>query len=351
MGNATPPPQRRTDAPTPQPLVARERELGDVAEFLAGEGVHPAALVLEGEPGIGKTSLWERGVALGSERGLRVLSARASETETGLPFAAVIDLLDAVTEEELSALPSPQLHALNVALYREEPDGRSAEPQAVSLGLLSALRLLAAGDELLVAIDDVQWLDQASDDALAYAVRRLGGEPITFVLARRPGGRSALENAVPGEGLRRISVEPISLGATRHLLAARLGLRLPHHVLRRVFDTTLGNPFFALEVGRVLAGQDLDSLGEDVPVPEHVEDLLGLRIADLDPVVRQVLLALALDADLRVGQLAVLAGPEGLERALDEGVVVADGERVRASHPLLAAAAKRHATLGESREL
>ena len=351
MGNAPPPSPRAATVPARQQLVAREQELSDVAEFLAWEGGHPAALVLEGEPGIGKTSLWERGVALGEERGLRVLSARASETETGLPFAAVIDLLDGVTDDELAGLPPPQLHALNVALYREEPDGRTAEPHAISLGLLTALRVLAASDELLVAIDDIQWLDPASDEALAYAVRRLGGQPITFVLARRPGGRSTLENASPPERLRRIQVSPISLGATRHLLASRLGLRLPHHVLRRVFDTTLGNPFFALEVGRALAGRDLDTLGEDVPVPDHVEDLLGLRVADLDPVVRRVLLALALDADLRAGQLQALVGAEGLDRALDEGVVVADGERVRPSHPLLAAAAIRHAAVGESRDL
>ena len=350
MGSPSPRPPPPPRAPARHPLVARERELAQVAELLAPDGGRPTALVLEGEPGIGKTSLWERGAALGEERGLRVLSARASEAETGLAFTAVIDLLDDVTTEDLAGLPPPQLHALNVALYREEPaDGSGAEPSAVSLGLLNALRLLAAADDLLVAIDDVQWLDRASDDALAYAARRVGTEPITFLLARRPGPHSALEGALPAE--RRITVEPLSLGATRHLLADRLGLRLPHHVLRRVFDTTVGNPFFALEVGRVLAAGDVDTWGEDVPVPDQVEDLLGLRVADLEPVTRRVLLALALDADLRVDQLRLLVGSAELGRALDEGVVVADGERVRAAHPLLAAAAKRHAGPDETREL
>ncbi len=331
----------------PPPLVGREQELRQVAELVAGG--HPRVLVLEGEPGIGKTSLWEAGLALGAERGHRVLTARASEAENGLPFAAVIDLLDGVRDEELAPLPPPQRHALDVALYREEPVGPPAEPQAIWLGLLTALRSLAQGSELLVAIDDVQWLDRASDDALAYAVRRLPDEPVTFLLARRPGERSALEGAVPGEGRRLVQVDPLSLGATRHMLADRLGLRLPHHVLRRVVDTTLGNPLFTLEVGRVLADRDPGTLGEDVPVPDHVEDLVGLRIADLPPEVRRVLLALALDADLRLDQLRALAGPEGLERALEEGVVLADGERVRAAHPLLAAAAKRHASDTETR--
>ena len=135
----------------------------------------------------------------------------------------------------------------------------------------------------------------------------------------------------------------MSLGATRQLLATRLGLRLPHHVLRRVYDVTTGNPLFVLEVGRTLVGRDLDSLGEEIPLPEDVEDLLGWRVADLDDAVRRVLLALALGADLRVTQLRELAGPQLLERAIEAGVVAVDGERVRPAHPLLAAAARRHA--------
>jgi DNA-binding CsgD family transcriptional regulator len=127
-------------------------------------------------------------------------------------------------------------------------------------------------------------------------------------------------------------------------LASRLGLRLPHHLLRRIYDTTMGNPLFAIEMGRMLAGRDLDTLGDDLPVPDHVEDLLGLRVADLDEPARRVLLALALHADLRVAQLHELAGHDALDAAVGAGVVVADGMRARAAHPLLAAAALRHAT-------
>lgn len=327
--------------PTPPALVAREREVAAVAAALA-DGL--GGLVLEGEPGIGKTSLWERGLALGREQGFRVLSARPGEAESGLPFAALSDLLDRVGDDDLGLLPAPQRHALAVALHREEPTAETAGPLAVSLALLGTLRSLSSRQPVLVAVDDVQWIDRASDDALAHAARRLGDDPVTFLLARRPGPRSALEGALSADRREQVRVGGISLGATRHVLADRLGLRLPHHVLRRVYDVTLGNPFFALEVGRVLARQDLDTLGEEVPVPDHVEDLLGLRIADLEPAVRRVLLALALDSDLRVGQVERLCGRDVLDRALEEGVVVADGERVRPSHPLLAAAAGRHAT-------
>ena len=330
-------------------LVGREDELEAVGALLADDS--PAALVLEGEPGIGKTTLWEHGTALARERGFRVLTARASGAETEMPFAALIDLLDGVTGAQLATVPRPQLHALNVALYREEPNGPAPEDQAIALGLLSALRRLADDARVLLAVDDVQWLDRASEEALAYAVRRLTGEPVTVLLARRPGPRSLLEETFADGQLARLRVEPTSLGATRQILATRLSLRLPHHVVRRVYDTTLGNPLFTLEVGRVLARQDLDTLGDEVPVPDHVEELLGLRVTDLEAPVRRTVLALALDADLRVGQLRDLAGPGVLEKAVAEGVVVIEGDRVRASHPLVAAAAKNHASDQTKQEL
>ena len=166
-----------------------------------------------------------------------------------------------------------------------------------------------------------------------YAARRLGAESVSFVLTRRPGRRTDLERSFPVERLHRVSVGALSLGATRQLLATRLGLRLPHHVLRRVYDVTTGNPLFVLEVGRTLVFRDLDALDEDIPLPDDVEDLLGWRVADLDDDVRRVLLALALGADVRVTQLRELAGPELLERAIEAGVVTVDGERVRPAPP------------------
>ena len=330
-------------------LVARESELHAISRLLSSEGP-VRALVLEGEPGVGKTTLWEQGVAWARERGLRVLVARSSEAEAGLPFAGLIDLLDGVDSEEVASVPAPQLRALDVALYRADPTDRPPEPQVISLAVLSALRALAVGERLLVAVDDVQWMDHASEEALAYAARRLHLEPVTFLLARRPGRRTALEKAFASDQDEHVVVGAISLGATRQILASRLGLRLPHHLLRRVYDTTLGNPLFAIEVGRMLAGRDLDTLG-DLPVPDHVEDLLGLRVADLDDPARRVLLALALDADVRVPQLIELAGATALDAAVHAGVVTIEGERVRPAHPLLAAAAQRQAPEEEKRHL
>ena len=342
MGSSTPRSQ-------PSELVARDVELGSIGRLLEHQDGPLQALVLEGEPGIGKTSLWEQGITWAGEKGLRVLVARSSEAEAGLPFAGLIDLLDSVASDELGEVPGPQLRALDVALYRADPADRPPEAQVISLAVLSALRVLAARGPVLLAVDDIQWLDRPSEEALAYAVRRLGTEPVTVLLARRPGRRTALEAALPDRA-ERVVVRAASLGATRQILATRLGLRLPHHLLRRIYDTTMGNPLFVLEMGRTLAGRDLDNLGA-LPVPDHVEDLLGLRVADLDDPARRVLLAIALDADLRVAQLPQPAGTEALRAALDAGVVVVDGDRLRPAHPLLAAAAQKQAPDDEKREI
>jgi DNA-binding CsgD family transcriptional regulator/tetratricopeptide (TPR) repeat protein len=331
-------------------IVGREAELMALDEFVASGGV-PRAFVLTGVPGIGKTTLWEAGVELARRRGVRVLSARASDAETTLSSAALIDLFDGVGREELASVPPPQLHALEVALFRAAPLGAPPETHAIAVGLLNTLRALTARGPLLLAIDDVQWLDRGSGDALAFAARRLEGEPVAFLLARRPGSASALERAFVGRPLERLDVELLSLGATRRVLSGRLGLSVPRTVLRRVFETTLGNPLFTLEVGRTLAARGTPGIGDDLPVPDAVEDLLGTRVVHLTDGVRRLLLALALQGDLRVWELTALADATTLEDALDAGVVVLDGDRVRPSHPLLAAAAKTRARARERREL
>src|SRR6266511_4081432 len=204
-------------------LVGRERELTALEELLGSDG--PArVLVLTGSPGIGKTVLWEAGVDLARRRGLRVLSARGSGAETRLSFAALIDLLDGVGPDELAGLPPPQRHALEVALFRAESTGTPPEARAIAFGLLTALRSLAAREPLLVAMDDMQWLDGASSDALAFAARRLDDEDDAFLLARRPGPPSALERALGGRAPERVEVGPLSVGAIRRILSEKFGL-------------------------------------------------------------------------------------------------------------------------------
>ena len=137
----------------------------------------------------------------------------------------------------------------------------------------------------------------------------------------------------------------------RRLLAERLGLSVSRQLLRRIVEVTLGNPLFALELGRELVARGVPELGEDIPLPSGVEDLLGTRVASLRPAVRRLLVAVALSADAREPELASIEGTEALDDAIDAGVLIIDRGRVRPSHPLLAAVAKNRSGRSEQRKL
>jgi DNA-binding CsgD family transcriptional regulator len=331
-------------------VVGREPEFSALRGFLDRDAAG-RSLVLAGEPGIGKTTLWEAGITIARERGLRVLVARPSGAEAELSFAALIDLFDGLDLGALDGLPAPQRLALEVALLRAEPAAVAAEPHAIGLGLLNSLRALAARETVLIAIDDVQWLDRPSADALAFAVRRLEREPVGFLLARRPGRRPALERVLERTEFERLEIGPLRLGATRQLLSERLGLSLSRYLLRRIVESTLGNPLFVLEFGRTLVEQGLPAIGSEIPLPDSVEDMLGARVAGLSGDVRRLLLAVSLSADLRVAELRAIGPAEAVDDAVDAGVLVIDGTRVRASHPLLAAVGRKRSRPRERREL
>jgi DNA-binding CsgD family transcriptional regulator len=333
-----------------QLIVGREAEVSAIGAFLATDAPR-ATLVLSGGPGIGKTTLWQHGIDRAREQGLRVLAARPSGAETQHSFAALIDLCDELGTATFAGLAAPQRAALEVALLRAEPEGRPLEPQAIALGFLGALRALSGERRLLVAIDDLQWLDSQSADVLAFVARRLESEPVAFLLARRPGPATALERARERGMLKQLDVGPLSFGATRRLLSQRLGLNLSRDLLRRVVEITLGNPLFVIELGRAFTEHGVPEGSEDIPLPGGIEELLGTRVAALAPDVRRLLVAVALSADLRPAEAVAVAGVEALERAIDAGVIEVGGDRVRPSHPLVAAAAKGAAARGEQREV
>src|SRR5215469_14457764 len=146
--------------------VGRAAELGEVEGFLA-PGLAGAGRVLAvcGEPGIGKSTVWEAGVDVARARGFAVCSTRASEAEAQLSFAGLADLLDGAGAGVLGGLPVPQRWALEVAVRRAEPDLVPPEALAVAAGLLGVLRVASAGGPVLVAVDDLPWLDAASAGA------------------------------------------------------------------------------------------------------------------------------------------------------------------------------------------
>ncbi len=320
-------------------VVGRERELAAVESFFADSGEGGRGLLVEGPAGIGKTSVWRAGLDEAARRGPRLLTCVADRAESDLSFVGLGDLLADHADEGLAALPAPQRSALEVALLRVEPGDAPPGPRAIALGLLNVLRRLTARKPLVVAVDDVQWLDRPSAEALAFAARRLRDEQVAFFLARRTGTTSPLDRVVEPLGWDTLEIGPLSRGAAGRILTERLGLDLPRRVVRQVFDATEGNPLFLLEVGRTLVGRDPPRIGEEISIPERVEDLLGTRVTELPDPERRLLLTLALSGEMPRPRLQEVVGTSAVRSSIRAGLVSLDGDRVRPAHPLLASAA------------
>lgn len=310
-------------------LVGREEELELVERFVVG--ADPGALLLEGPAGIGKTSLWEFGIDIARRKGVRVLVARPADEESRFAFSGLGDLLADVEAARYASIPDPQRRALETALL-VRAGAESVESHAVALAACTLLRALSQDGGVLVAVDDLPWLDEPSASALAFAARRL--ENVRFLLAARPGSPSPLRHALERSRLERARVGPLDLAAIRHLLHARLGLTLPRRVLQRIVEVSQGNPLFAIELGRSIQLAGLPALGANLPLPATVEDLLAERVQALTVPVRRLLLAVALGPGVPATRLP---GTEALPEALEEAVVIVEGDRLRLAHPLLGA--------------
>jgi DNA-binding CsgD family transcriptional regulator len=319
-------------------IVGRDAELAALEAFIARDDGSAAALVIEGEAGIGKSTLWSSGVADARARGMRVLSSRPAEAEHGLAHVGLGDLLDGVLDEVLPELSAPRRRALEVALLVEEASGDAVDPRALGTATRSALQLLAEDGPLLVAIDDLQWFDDSSAAALAFALRRFDEENVFLLAARRLGqgaSISKIEQALDAGKTERLRVGPLSAGAIHRLLHDQLGLTIPRPTLVRLHEASGGNPFYALELAGVLdAG--VDPL-QPLPVPVSLEELLRARLSDLPASTREALeIASALGTPSE--QLLALAGvsTEALEPAVAAHVVERENGAVRFTHPLLA---------------
>ena len=170
-------------------VVGRDRELATVTSFLDALPSGTSGLLLEGAAGIGKTTVWEAGVAGAAARSYIILSSRPAESEATLSFAALGDLMDGLLGQVLPQLPAPQRRALEVALLMEDPVGSPPEQRAVCLAFLAVIRHLSASGPVVIAIDDLQWLDLPSAAVLEFALRRLGSEPVGLLASAPDSGR------------------------------------------------------------------------------------------------------------------------------------------------------------------
>ena len=341
-----------------QELISRHEELAVLVRFLGSLAAGPRALLVEGEAGIGKTALWQAGLTRSQAVGQRTLVCRPAGSEVRLSFAALGDLLAGVLEEALPALPAPQRRALQVALLLVEPEGEPPDRRAIGLGMLNVLRTLSSAGPLLVAIDDAEWLDEPSAAVLAFALRRLGAEPVGVLsTVRLTGGEPPAVTFEPWLQVERLRLGPLTLASVHELLRTRLGLSPSRPTLVRLHQAAGGNPLFALELGRALGEQGREPApDEPLPVPAGLRALVRARLARLPAPARQSLLAVAALSRPTVG-LAVAVGGHGertladLDRAASTDVITYEGERIRFTHPLLASTLYAGAPLGQRRQL
>jgi DNA-binding CsgD family transcriptional regulator len=328
-------------------VVGRRVEVDALARFLE-ELTDLSVAVVAGPAGMGKTTLWRRGVALARERGLRVLSAQPCEPEAGLSYVGLSDLLAGVETNRFGALPGVQRRALDIALSRAEPGEASIDARAVGSGLLSLLRDLVADGPLLLAVDDAHWLDRATSAALRYALRR--SESLTLgVLAtvrRDERSRRSFIESLPLESRLDLELAPLSVAAIHAILERRLGCSLPRPQLVKLVDACAGNPFFALEVARELQRLGGAAPLEGLPVPADLRVLVRSRLGRLPGETREALLAASCLGVPRTG----LVDEQALGAAEEAGIVqVAEDGRIEFAHPLLAAAIRDGASTARRR--
>ena len=327
-------------------MIGRADAAEAIARFTQRVPDGPVGLVIEGEPGIGKTTVWLEAVRMAGKRGYRVLRARPAEAEADLSFAALGDLVGSVLHDIGDALPPPQRVALEVALLRREADA-PPDPLTTATALLSVLTVLSSRGPLVIAIDDAQWLDRASRRVLDFSTRRLPPRS-GIVVAHRSGEAAAtplgLDRALPQGSLERLQLGPLSVSALHRIVGSRTDSRPSRRLLVRVAEASRGNPFFALEITSAIAqGRLATGPGDPLPVPHMLRELLSDRMDRLSPAAQAAASAAAALSHPTAASVAAALGADfdadaALHEAEEAGVLVSDGDRLSFSHPLLASA-------------
>jgi DNA-binding CsgD family transcriptional regulator len=347
-------------APLSHDVIGREAELAILERFLDSLPAGPGGLLLSGEAGIGKTTVWRAGLDDAVQRRYRTLSCGPVEAETRLSYAALGDLLEPVLDEALPTLAEPQRRALEVALLRAPSSGARANQRAVSLAVLGCLRSVASSAPVLVAIDDIQWMDLPSVRVLQFVVRRLKGEPVGLMTAAR--GTDAAEDplgvaaALPEDRVHRIHVGPLFAGAIERVIRDKVADGLPRTTLLGLHEASGGNPFFAQEIGRALLRRGGEiAAGERPPIPQRLQELVEDRLEGLPAQSLEALEVVSALSTPTLDAIAAATDPPEVDRrlypALDNGVVEIVGDRLRFTHPLLASAVYQKIPPARRREL
>jgi DNA-binding CsgD family transcriptional regulator len=319
-------------------VVGREEPLVELDRFVRAIAERPGGVVVGGEAGIGKSTLWQAVVDAARGLGYHVLTCQPAESESALAYSGLSDLLCSVDDASFDELPAPQAHALKVALLLEEPAGPPPEPRAIYAGFERFLRSHARDAPVLVAVDDWQWLDRGSAQAITYASRRLRDDRV---------GMAATARLVPGTELHDlpradvITLGPLSAAALYRMIEQRLGVRLGRSGMLRVHRLSGGNPFYALELAQVLVAAGMPLAADAWPVPSDLREMVVGRIDRLPRAARSALLGAAAGGGPGISAL----DPATLDAAERAGIVV----HGRFAHPLFASAIYDSATPRERR--
>jgi DNA-binding CsgD family transcriptional regulator len=328
--------------------LGRDGELARIRSFLDRAATDGGALLLFGEAGVGKTVLLNAAADLASLDGTRVLRAGGVEFEADLPFSALHQVLLPLLAE-LEQLTATQRDALHIALGFI--DGDAPNRLVVSGAALMLLRQAALDTPILVAIDDLPWLDRASAGVIAFVARRLATTRIGLLAASRSEEETLFERA----GLSELRVGPLPDEAARLLLGERFP-NLTERVVRRILAEARGNPLALLELPLALSRtvpSELPSTSDLAPVGQRMQSLFAERVADLPESTGELLLRVALDGtgDLRVVRSFGQSALEDLAEAERAGLLQVDRRthRLVFPHPLMRSAVVELASEDERR--
>ena len=332
-------------------LVGREAELGLLAQLIAEAPGQGHAIVLLGDPGIGKTSLLRAAAARAREAGFTVLETAGVETEALLPYAGLHQLLRPVLSNAAS-LPAPLRRSLLTAFG--EDDDASPEPFLVALAALNLLAEISSREPVLVAADDVQWLDRPSQDALAFLARRVSQHRVVVAAAARKGHPGPFVTS----GLDELDVGALDDASARRVLAARAA-GLSAAVQGRILAVALGNPLALVELtaARLAAPPGRGEAARVpawLPLTTRLERAFAARARDLPAATRTALLVAALADGGRLSEIldaaSRLAGGKetiDLTPAVTAQLVEIDGSELRFRHPLMRTAIRQEASIAQ----
>ncbi|HWH20024.1 MAG TPA: ATP-binding protein, partial [Solirubrobacterales bacterium] len=337
------------DRPTPPRLLGRETETATIDDLISRiRGGRGGALVLRGEPGIGKTALLDAAAERATDA--TVLRASGVEPERELPFAAVHRMYSDLLVGSIDDLPAPQGAAIKVAFGLGEADVEP-DPFLVGLGVLNRLSLAAEKRPVLCLVDDAQWLDRASAQTLAFVARRLDADPVAVIFAVR-------EPIAQLDGLPELIVSGLSPADSRALLASRIPAPLDKRMRERFIDETHGNPLALLELPRAFSAAELaGGLGIETGGSSRVTNLLeesfGRRAEALPEDTRLLLLIAAAEPTgdpVLLWKAAALLGVDPEAAAPAEAAdLIAIGRRVVFRHPAVRSVIYRSAEPQERR--